>query len=131
MSAKSRRKGAEYERTIAREWRDSRLFPHAERGLGQSRSAAREGCDVEGTPYWVEAKNRARHESPWAYMAQAEADTDGRVPVVVMHAPRKSDLVVMRRADWEAREKALADLRARVELLSRGSWSFSQVLGVQ
>ena len=53
MSGYERRKGAVWEREGAQALRV--LFPSARRGLSQVRSG-REEPDIEGTPYWVEAK---------------------------------------------------------------------------
>ncbi len=49
----ARRKGASFEREIADMLRD--VWAGAKRGLGQARSA-KEVCDVEGTPWWLELK---------------------------------------------------------------------------
>lgn len=48
----SRRKGHSFERQVAAHLRDCG-FDEAKRGLSQSRG---EGCDVDGTPYWIECK---------------------------------------------------------------------------
>ncbi len=57
----------------------------AERNLAQTRSAAREGCDVEGSDYWIECKVGADPDPRAAY-AQARrdrGDSDSR-PIVVV-----------------------------------------------
>lgn len=53
--ARSREKGCAYERVVADKLR--RVYPEARRGIGQARQGE-EVPDVEGTPFWVEAKNR-------------------------------------------------------------------------
>jgi hypothetical protein len=53
--ARSREKGHAYERVVADKLR--RVYPDARRGIGQARQGG-EVPDVEGTPFWVEAKNR-------------------------------------------------------------------------
>ncbi len=114
MSALSRRKGAAYERELAKRWRDMALFVRAARGLVQSRSA-REVPDVDGTPYWVEAKRRKVHNLR-AAMQQAIAASDGRIPLVVARYDGDSAddaLVVMRLADWE-RLESNANVLAKV-----------------
>lgn len=79
MSARSRRKGAGWERELAELLRE--VWPEAKRGIGQSRHGG-ECCDVEGTPYWIEAKV-GQQTNPRAAVRQAEAATDGR-PVVAV-----------------------------------------------
>jgi len=103
--AGSRRKGAAYERELARRWRDD-LWPDARRGIGQTRSGG-EVPDVDGTPFWVEAKRRKRHDvrgaMRQAVTAAAEAG-DERAPLVVARwdgDPADDALVCMRLADFE------------------------------
>lgn len=93
MGARSRRKGAGWERELASRWRDAGLYPNARRGLNQVRSA-RETCDVEGTPFWVECKCGKR-PNLIAAMVQAETDTDGRPCIVVAKRDRSTPLVTM------------------------------------
>jgi hypothetical protein len=78
--ARSRRKGAVWERRVAEIMRDNG-HPEARRGVLQSRGA--ELADVEGTPYWVECKVGAR-QNPRAALRQAIEDTDGRPVVAVI-----------------------------------------------
>jgi hypothetical protein len=91
---RSRMKGAAFERDVARLLLP--LFPGAERCLAQTRTAKRGGCDVEGTPYWLEltcgADADSRAEAKWA---QACADTDGRPVVVVVRPDRRQPWVLM------------------------------------
>jgi Holliday junction resolvase len=96
----SRRKGAGFERDLAKRWRDNGLFPEAKRGLMQSR-CAREAPDVEGTPYWVEAKC-GKKPRLYAAFDQAAAATDGRPLLVVAKRDRRETVVVMRLEDFEA-----------------------------
>ena len=78
LLAKGRRaKGQRGEREFAA--RLAALYPDAHRGA-QSRSG-RDGCDVEGTPWWVECKTR-HGIAVFRFLEQAERDTDGR-PVLV------------------------------------------------
>lgn len=79
MGKRSRDKGANWERELSGVLR--RVWPGARRGIGQARSA-KEVADVEGTPFWVEAKVGAL-TNPRAAIRQAEAATDGR-PVVAI-----------------------------------------------
>jgi hypothetical protein len=100
---RSRDKGANYERDIARRWRESGLFPEAKRGIGQTRAGG-DVPDVDGTPFWVECKDRKSHSSLKAYFKQCAAATDGRTPLVVMHYPQTSledSYVALRLKDFE------------------------------
>ncbi len=102
MGKMSRRKGAQYERDLANRWRDSGLWPDAKRGIGQTRAGG-EVPDVEGTPFWIEAKRRKAHNIR-ASMQQAIDATDGRPPVVIARWDRDSAddaIVCMRLADFE------------------------------
>jgi hypothetical protein len=53
----SRRKGSTFEREVARILQP--VYPNAKRGIGQTRSAS-EVPDVQGTPWWVEAKHHRK-----------------------------------------------------------------------
>jgi hypothetical protein len=77
--ARSRRKGRAWEQELVHHFR--RVWPSAKRGIGQARLGS-EVCDVEGTPWWVEAKVGGR-TNPRAAIRQAEAATDGRQVVAV------------------------------------------------
>lgn len=99
MSASQRRKGAQWERTLAKRWRDSGLYPDAWRGAGQSRRGS-DVPDVDGTPWWVECKVGAR-PNVLAALAQAEGATDGRPPLVVAKRDREAPVVCMRLDDFE------------------------------
>jgi len=105
MGARSRRKGAAWEREIAIRLNDARIPGwDTRRGLGQTRSGA-EVCDVEGSPFWIECKC-GRRPNIYAALAQAEEARDERAPVVVARknsagggAP-SVDTVTMRLEDW-------------------------------
>jgi hypothetical protein len=114
MGAKSRRKGAGYEWELAKRWRESGLYPDAHRGGGSQAQRFRpKGVpDVDGTPYFVEAKRRTKHRSPPEYMAQAVEASDERVPIVVARwdrQPADEAIVMMRLADFEALVRAQRD----------------------
>lgn len=65
---RSRAKGAQWERDVVNMLRA--IYPGASRNLAQTRSAAREGPDILGTPFWCELKCGG----PAAYPARAFAD---------------------------------------------------------
>lgn len=91
MGLRSRRKGAAFECELSRLL--AALWPSARRGIGQARSA-KEVCDVEGTPFWVEAKHRKKCAIQAAYNQAAEA-TDGRPILVVTKDNRCPPLVTL------------------------------------
>lgn len=107
MSRLSRTKGATFERLLAARWRELGLYPEARRGIGQARSGG-EVCDVEGTPWWVEAKHRKAVSVPAALKQAGEASdaaftgAEWRPPVVIAreHGQRlEHALAVMWRSD--------------------------------
>lgn len=112
-----RRKGHDWERELARLLRP--LF-----GDGVCRGyQARDGNaapDVDGTPYWFEAKHGVLVNLR-AALRQAVKATDGRVPIVVAKDNRSEPLVVMRFRDWLALETerlpkvVVAELKAAAE----------------
>jgi hypothetical protein len=81
---RSRAKGHAFERWVVAELQ--RVGLPAERNIAQVRTAAREGCDVEGSEWWIECKVGAAPDPRAAY-AQASADRDRcdeERPVVVV-----------------------------------------------
>lgn len=91
---RSRAKGHAFEREVAAAFRP--VAPDAERCIAQTRTAAREGCDVEGTPFWIECKVGARPNVLDA-MRQATRDRgeDTRPVLVVAKRDRESVTVTM------------------------------------
>jgi hypothetical protein len=107
LGRRSRRKGKVWERELAALFRPV-FGPQVARGF-QSRSG-RDGCDVEGTPFWVEAKHGQLVDLR-AAVRQGVADGDGRKVVVVAKDDRKppgwavgqpgaAPLAVMHLSDW-------------------------------
>ena len=104
MSARSRRKGHQWERDVARMFSKLLGF-EVRRGISQTRGATEPDVDCPG--WWVECKVSVRPPSVWAAMRQAVGDSDGtgRTPVVFARhngagGKPPTDLVVMRREDW-------------------------------
>jgi hypothetical protein len=91
----SRRKGHGWERECAEKFRE--FFAEARRGLAQTRNAG-ETCDVEGTPFWVEAKRG--NVQLMAALKQARAQTDGRVPLVIGKFDHEKPFVAMHADDF-------------------------------
>lgn len=115
MGKLSRTKGASYERTLA--VRLQPLYPKARRGIGQARSA-KEVSDVEGTPFWVEAKHK-KCPNIWAALQQAKDATDGRPTLVIARRNQAApgdgapELAAMYLADFIALLTELEGYRAR------------------
>lgn len=99
MGASQRTKGHNFERWVAKRWRDSGLCPSAKRGLSQARSGD-DVPDVDGTPYWVECKAQ-KQPSLFAALEQAEAASDGRPALVVAKRDRDKPVVMMRLEAFE------------------------------
>lgn len=91
---RSRTKGANFERLLANLLKP--VWPEAKRGIGQARSGG-EVADVEGTPYWVEAKRHKKCSIKAAWRQAVEA-TDGRPPLVITKDDRGPILVTLERA---------------------------------
>ena len=96
MGRRSRDKGADFERGVAIALRP--VWPGSRRGIGQARSGG-EVPDVDGTPWWIEAKNRKRVCIARAYQ-QAAAATDGRPSLSITRENRGPILVTMALADF-------------------------------
>lgn len=90
---RSRAKGAAFERWVVSELR--RVGLPAERNIAQVRTAAREGCDVEGTEWWIECKVGAA-PNPFTAYVQAESDRpdhDARPILVAWKRDRHEPMV--------------------------------------
>ncbi len=97
MGRMQRDKGANYERELANELKP--FFPSSRRGIGQARSAS-EVSDVEGTPFWIEAK-RGKQPNVRAAFRQAQAATDGRPVLVVIRDDNQPAFVSMLLDDFK------------------------------
>lgn len=92
MGRLSRDKGANWEREVARILRA--LWPKARRNGQDQAFAKSDRCDVEETPWWIEAKRYKRCNIQAAYR-QAMADTDGRPALVISKDDRAEPLVTL------------------------------------
>lgn len=92
MGASQRTKGHNFERRVAADLRE--IFPEAKRGF-QTRGGTAEAPDVDGTPFYIEAKahKKVNREAAWL---QAEDATDGRPSIAVCKDDRQRPVVVMR-----------------------------------
>ena len=93
----SKRKGKSYEREVAKFLED--VFPEAARGRSQSIHDKTFKPDVDGTPFWVECKNR-KQTNPRAAVLQGEAEAaeveDPRPSVAFC----KDDPIGGRKVEW-------------------------------
>lgn len=97
MGARSRRKGHDFEREIARRLRV--IFPTSRRGI-QSRFGGKEGSDVLVPFFAIECKVGARPNIA-AAMEQAIRDAAPTLwPTVISKRDREEPLVTMRLDDW-------------------------------
>jgi hypothetical protein len=110
----SRRKGATYEREIANALKH--LYPNARRGIGQSRNAG-EVPDVDGTPWWIEAKHHKHVNIRKAYAQAVEASAPGRRNVLVISRDTgiAPDLVTMSFVQFVALMQTLERLHKAVD----------------
>lgn len=105
--SKSRRKGHDFERAIARLLRV--VWPGSARG-DQARFGTGQAPDVDGTPYYIECKAQKRVNIKAAYEqacagAMEEArrlHSAPRTPVAITKDDRSHILVTMSLMDWKA-----------------------------
>lgn len=87
---RSRQKGAEFERLIAN--RLAALWPDAERNT-QCKGGKKDGADIEGTPWFIEAKNCAVLQLPaWWRQARRDSEGDDR-PIAIIYSIQNSPSV--------------------------------------
>jgi hypothetical protein len=92
--AGARRKGHDFERELARRFRDALGGPDIRRGL-QTRDGD-EAADVEGVPgWWIEAKAHRRVNHRAALAQAIAAAPPGRKPVVIGKDDRQRPVAVM------------------------------------
>jgi hypothetical protein len=112
IGKRSSRKGKVYERWVAGQLAEA-LWPGAKRGIGQAREAG-EVPDVDGTPYWIEAKHRKQLSVHAAYLQAVDAKATNADPRPAM---------VVSRLDHTVRD-AQGRVRPSVDLVtvSLGEW---------
>ena len=98
---RSRRKGHNYERELARLFK--KHFPHLDikRGLGQVRGG-NQGPDVEMPMFWIEAKRHLRCNVKAALrqaVTDSSADKQERIPVAICKNDREEYASVSMRLD--------------------------------
>ncbi len=109
LSKSQRTKGHGFERYVANKLKH--LFPDARRGIDQTQAGTQP--DVEGTPFWVEAKHWAAPPSPWKVFQQAVDKMavvgDCRPPLIVVRRTRGFTYWALKEEDFLALlEKAYA-----------------------
>lgn len=95
--SRSRRKGANAERELAKRFAEAMPGADCKRGIGQARRGS-EVADCEVPRFWVESKHGKR-PNPRAAYAQACADAEengrGKIPIAVIRDDRKEPFVVI------------------------------------
>lgn len=122
---RSRRKGAGHEREIAHAFQP--VYPDARRGLGQARAGG-EVPDVDGTPWWIEAKHRRAVNLRTAFaQAKTASETAFRkygkryAPhLIVVRQQGGTDLAVMDLDEFITLLTELESLRRAFDVLVEG-----------
>jgi hypothetical protein len=97
--ASSRRKGHDFERSMAKKFRAAMPGATVRRGLQQSRDGA-EVADVDCPVYWVECK-KGKQPNIRGALRQAEAAAPkGLIPIAVVGDDRQEPTVTLRLSDF-------------------------------
>jgi hypothetical protein len=100
--SRSRRKGAQAERDLAKRFAEAMPGADCKRGIGQARRGS-EVADCEVPRFFVESKHGKR-PNPRAALAQcieaSEANGNGKTPIAVIRDDRKEPFVCMRLDDF-------------------------------
>lgn len=91
--ARSRRKGAAWERELVHRFRDAMPGADVKRGF-QTRSGE-DAADVECPVFWVEAKRGKKPNMRAALRQAIEASPDGRLPIAVVRDDRAAPTVTL------------------------------------
>lgn len=94
----SKQKGARFERTLAKMFREQ---GYEARRTQQYCGATEESSDVVGLPYiHVEAKHYKNRAFDYEWMEQAKRDSNGNIPAVFHKIDNHEVLVTMTLDDW-------------------------------
>lgn len=120
--AGARKKGHDFEREIAKRWRDMGLFPNAKRGLDQPQGGGVQP-DIIGTPFWVECKRlrRVLLSDINAALDQAESARDSAEHQLVHSGDLLTAPVVVHREDGK---KARVSMRMDAFLACGGDFAY-------
>ena len=95
--ARSRRKGARYERELVLRFREAMPGADVRRGL-QARGGD-EVPDVDVPVFWIEAKTGKQPNIRGALRQAEEGAPKGRIPIAIVHDDRQPAMVTMRLDD--------------------------------
>ncbi len=109
--ARSRRKGARFEREMVHRFREAMPGAEVRRGL-QCRSGA-EAADIDCPVFWPELKRGKKPNMRAALRQAIEASPDGRLPIAVVRDDRAAPTVTLLLDDfldlvgewWELRSR--------------------------
>lgn len=99
MGARSRRKGASWERALVHLFRDVMPGADVKRGIGQTRCGS-ECADVELPCFWLEAKHHHRTNIRAAMRQALEDCAPGKWPIAVCKDDHATPLVTMQLEDF-------------------------------
>lgn len=119
---RSRTKGHQWERDLVRILQAAGIG--CRRNIAQAHTARLEGCDVEDTDYWLEAKCGAKPDPVSAY-AQAERDRpdhDARPIVVLWKRDRREPMATLALYDAAHRGKPDAYLGGPLVTMTMAAW---------
>lgn len=110
----SRTKGHNNERRLANLYK--RCFPDAKRNY-QSRGQDSDGADLQGVPFWVEAKHycKLRHGDLYSWVERLPSS----LAALHVKCDREAPLVVLRESDWMRIVSLLEGTRSKD---SKGPW---------
>ena len=95
---RSRNKGATWERILVRLFRQA--MPEADVKRGFQYRSGQEACDVDATPFWVEAKHHHRTNIKAALRQAVDTAPHGRIPLAVCKDDRQPAIVSMQLDDF-------------------------------
>jgi len=96
--ARSRRKGAQWERELVRRFRE--VMPDADVRRGFQARSGEEAADVECPVFWIEAKRGKRPNIRAALRQANEASSVGRVPLAIVRDDRSEATVTLALDDF-------------------------------
>ena len=107
--------GHNFERRIATELRDDKIYPRAKRIPGQTNKGGALKPDVGGTPWWLECKHTQKLNVKKVYELCME-QTDGRPALIVWRikqvpGQKCRTLAITSWSEWKKREALLAQMR--------------------
>lgn len=122
MGNQSKRKGAQYERTVADIWKE--YFPKARRGIDQF-SGNGSVADIENVPALHQECKHRENISPYKALEQAQNDVkkskSNRIPCAVIRKNRKQDIILFNLNDFVKHfGKYLIEIQKSIGTAQRG-----------